>query len=102
MTLDEMMRRTNFNNITRDNLVEICHTLQEQVKLLQSINNQKIDRDYYTINKLQNELNTITEKYNKTKKTQSLLFNKLSIPLTLKERWSGKLDISKINRPDNE
>lgn len=102
MTLDEMMRRTNFNNISRDNLVMICHTLQDQVKFLQSINNQKIDKDYHTINKLQNELNIITAKYEKTKEIKNRIFKKLNVPLTIKERVTGKLDITKINKPDTE
>lgn len=102
MNLDEIMRRSNFNNLSRDQLVQICYLLKDQVKFQKNIINQKIDRDYEQIKQLQIQLNDISNKLNKANKVNKSIFKNISAPLTMKERWSGKFDISKVNKPDIE
>lgn len=109
MFLYEMMRLSNYNNLSKDEMINICNVLRDEVKLLQSINSQKNDKDYNTINKMQNELNTkqkeidnLSEKLKRNGITSKSLIKSLLKPLSFKERLSGKFRISKINEPDND
>lgn len=101
MYLEDILRRTNFDNLSRDELIYICFVLQDEVKKLQSINKQKITKEYHELNKSRSEYSNLLNKYNEANKMKNALLKKLNIPLTLKERLNGKLDIKKLNKPDN-
>jgi len=100
MYIEDILKINNFNNLSRDELMQICRILQNETKLLKNINNQKIHKHFYELNKTKQELNNLTLKYNKLNEQYKRLYKKLNVPLNYKERLSGKLNIAKINAPE--
>lgn len=102
MYLEDILKIDNFNNLSKDELIYICRALQNETKTLKNINSSKTNQEFFELNKIRNQLNELKTKYDNLDVSSKRLYKKLNVPLTFKERLSGKLDIKKINKPDKE
>lgn len=94
------MDKYQLNNLSKNEIIDICAMLINEAKLLKSINKQKIDSNFYQLNDLQNKLNQLEQTNKKLLDYKKNMFKKLNTPLNFKERLTGKLDLKKINKPD--
>lgn len=101
MFLEDILRTDNFNEKSRDQLLEIIYILRNETLKLKSIHQNQYDGLYNKINQLNEIVNIKNKEIEDVKKqllSKNIIYKKIVVPLTLKERITGKFDIKKLNK----
>ena len=103
--LDLILQTHNFNSFSKDELIEVIAYLKLELKKYRTIelNQYQQQQTYYNtvqtqLNKKTFECQNLQDQLDKISVQRNNLYNKLSQPLTMKERITGKIDLKRLNQ----